>query len=121
MNRIILSKIKNVIKSFLSPLGIFKLKKVEIEKQIQEAAANGDLISLMKLATKNKPWYYHLFPFLPRTTYNKELKMLSVVFADTSTTIKSLTKTHFIDVLIRNHKEKWYHFKYVGFQIWRPW
>lgn len=67
------------------------------------------------------PWYYRWFPFLPRFNYNKELRMLSIVCADTTTITKSLTKTHFIDILIRARKEKWYHPKIVGFQIWRPW
>ncbi len=81
---------------------------------------NDDLIALLKMATR-KPWYYRWFPFLPRFMYNKELRMLNVVCADTTTVTKSLTKTHFIDVLVRARKGKWYHPKYVGFQIWLPW
>lgn len=66
------------------------------------------------------PWYRKLFPFFPIAMYNNNLRLLTVTFGDHSTTTKSLTKKHLFDVLLMNHRTKWYHPKYVGFQIWVP-
>ena len=103
-----LKQIKEAIISFFSP-----------KENLQ--SINQDINELLKMGTYKPKWYYVCFPFLPRISYNENLHLLTVVFGDFSTTTKSLTKTHFFDVLINNYKTKWYQPKYVGFQIWRPW
>lgn len=79
-----------------------------------------DLTQHIRSMMDARPWYRKAFPFLPFTIKNESLRTFTIQFGDVSTTTKSLTKKHFIDVLIMNYRTKWYHPKYIGIQIWLP-
>ena len=62
-------------------------------------------------------WYRRWMPWLPHITWNKYLRLLTFVLWDNHYVDKSITKKHFIDILVPMHRKKWQP-PICGIQFW---
>jgi hypothetical protein len=70
------------------------------------------------LSDAKTKWYYRWFPFLPRLTNNKHLRLFTLQWRDCSYATKPVGQPHCLELLIANHASPWYKPNLVGIQIW---
>jgi hypothetical protein len=78
----------------------------------EESQEFEDFIEYINENYTPRPWYK---PWA--VLNNKSLRLYTVIFYDCSTVSKSLTKKHFIDILLPMHR-KGFESPLAGFQVW---
>lgn len=78
-----------------------------------------ELTKEIRLWVEQAPWYRKKFrSWFPIIFREKHLRLFVFQFGDHSTSANPITKKHLFDLLQFNHRSKWWHPKYIGFQIW---